>query len=167
MTTSRTKGAIRPPISARCTENPSHHDYYSILSILFELDSKKTQTTRSQISQSVPPYPTPSCLIPSGPPISPKNIAAPISAALCALVKFSQVCRNRHEEEKIAEQMSNIQFQRKVDKLQTSKYIVFLLWCELGKHGQAKNVDKKYSLLQKSECCGIFWHASMLNENTG
>ena len=127
MTTSRTKSAIRPPISARCTENLSHHDYYSILSILFELDSKKTQTTRSQISQSVPPYPKPSCLIPSGPPISPKNIAAPISAALCALVKFSQVCRNRHEEEKIAEQMSNIQFQRKVDKLQTSKYIVGIL----------------------------------------
>ena len=71
-----------------------------VLSILFELDSKKTHTTRSQISQSVPPYPTPSCLIPSGPPISPKNIAA--------------------------EQMSNIQYQRKVDKLQTSKYIVFL-----------------------------------------
>ena len=127
MTNSRTKSAIRPPISARCTENPSHHVMTTIvLSILFELDSKKTHTTRSQISQSVPPYPTPSCLIPSGPPISPKNIAAPRSATLCALVKFSQVCRNRHEEEKIAEQMSNIQYQRKVDKLQTSKYIVFL-----------------------------------------
>ena len=42
MTNSRTKSAIRPPISARCTENPSHHVMTTIvLSILFELDSKK------------------------------------------------------------------------------------------------------------------------------
>ena len=38
MTTSRTKGAIHPPISARCTENPSHHVMTTIVYFLFCLN---------------------------------------------------------------------------------------------------------------------------------